>query len=172
MRIPGTSFVIDGPRSIAVLLLGAACASGGVAWGVQSSAAHDLRRAHELGQREVPEDDSPPPDLEDYRAILDTISEAVEIRRNIDDLLTNVEETVALFEDQRAQADEITAAALDELDAIARGLHSSVAAAETSDEKLSTLRTRLKRSAELAAAIARELEELDESLGPSVGGGP
>lgn len=172
MRIPGTSFVVNGPLSAAVLLLSGACTLGAIAWGVQSSAAHDLQRAHELGQREVPENDAPPPDLEDYRAILDTISESVEIRRGIDDLLTRVEETVALFEDQRAQADEITAAALAELDAIARSLDSSVTAAETSDKKLSTLRNRLERSAELAAAIARELEELDESLGPSVGGGP
>lgn len=172
MRIPFTSLVISVPRQLSLLLLAAATIAGASAWAIQASAAADLEEAYGVGQREVPSDDSPPPDLEDYRAILDTISRSVEIRRDVDALLTQVEDTVARFEEQRAQAGEITSGAMEELTAIARGLDSSIEAAMTSDRKLSVLRSRLARSAQLAAAIAAELEELDESLGPSIGGRP
>lgn len=165
MRIPG-------PDHLAIALLATAVATAGAAWAVQSSAAADLSAAHEIGQREVPSNDSPPPDLDDYHAILDTISNSVTIRRDIDELLGTVEETVSEFEEQRAAAEAIIADALDQLAAIGRGLDSSLTAAEDSDSKLETLGTRLERSAELAAAIARELEELDNSLGPSAGGSP
>lgn len=165
MRIPG-------PDHLAIALLVTAVTTAGAAWAVQSSAAADLAEAHEIGQREVPSNDSPPPDLDDYHAILDTISDSVTIRRDIDELLGTVEETVAEFEEQRATAEAIIADALDQLAAIGRSLDSSLTAAEDSDSKLQTLGTRLERSAELAAAIARELEELDNSLGPSAGGSP
>lgn len=165
MRIPA-------PDHLAIALLVTAVVTAGAAWAVQSSAAADLAEADEIGQREVPSDDSPPPDLDDYHAILDTISDSVEIRRDIDELLGTVETTVAEFEGQRATAEAIIADALDQLAAIGRSLDSSLKAAEDSDSKLKTLEARLERSAELAAAIARELEELDNSLGPSAGGSP
>ncbi|MFP5299166.1 MAG: hypothetical protein ACLGHL_09290, partial [Actinomycetota bacterium] len=67
---------------------------------------------------------------------------------------------------------EVVAEALASLTSIAGKLDSSVTSARQSTDRLDALGARLRRSLVLARSIADELKELDESMGPSTGGGP
>lgn len=167
MRLPDQ---IRDPRAQATGLLAAAVLISAVAWQVQSSAADDLDRAHSVQQREAPQSDAPAPETDEYRDVLETIERSVVIRREIDALLSRIEATIASFERQQDTAKQITSAALEDLEEIGSSLSSSIDAARSSNSELATLQDRLSRAAQLARRIAKELEELDESLGPSVGG--
>lgn len=161
-----------GPQRLALVLLAAAAVTSFGAWQIQSAAARALERAHDVQQRPVPEDDSPPPRVEDYRAVLDTLNESIEIRRDIDSVLAELESVVSGLREAQTEAERISDQAMRQLDLIAETLGGAATAAERATGRLGTLSDRLGTSARLARLIAEELEELDEKLGPSVGERP
>ena len=140
-----------------------------LAWRLQASAASDLKRASEFQGREVPESDSEPPDLGAYADILDTLNESITIRRNIDELLGQVEDVVSSLQHIQNRSANVSDLARLELAAIGESLGGGVQAARSSLARLGRLDGSLGKSLRLARLIAEELEELDESLGPSAG---
>lgn len=156
------------PSILALALLAFAVFQSFVAWNIQTRAADDLAEARRLSETEVESSDSEPESLGDYRAILASLEESIEIRRDIDDLLTDVEAIVGELGAQQAAARTTAVDARDELDTIAGTLGGAVRAARRSFAELTDLGDTLARSARLAARIAEELEELDRSMGPSL----
>jgi hypothetical protein len=159
------------PRLVAVLLGIAVILMAG-AWQLQSSAAHDLQRAQEAQDRDVPESDSEPPDPDDYRAILDTLEHSIEIRRDIELQLQAIEGSIASLEGRQTEAAETATSAREALVAIANALGGAADASNSSLDRVSVLQDRLGLSARLARLIAQELEELDHKLGPTAGRRP
>lgn len=156
--------------SVAALALSAVCSI--VAWTNFSAAANGAAEAHRIQAQEAPQGGGEPPDLEEYRAILDTLDESLEIRTQIDDLLGQIESSIARIEGRQDDAISLVSSALEEVEAITLSLGSSAESASISDRALTSLRDKLATSASLARAIAEELEELDRSMGPSIGDGP
>jgi hypothetical protein len=139
-----------------------------IAWRVQASAHADLSRASSIQQKEVPESDSKPPNIKQYRAVLDTLNRSIEIRTEIDGRITKLESIVRSLDSRRKDSEEIARASRDQLDAIAVTLGGASGAARRSVKELSGLGDGIVVSARLARLIAEELEELDNNLGPTV----
>lgn len=148
-----------------VAIVGVVLGLGG--WILQSSATSALQKALEVQQREVPDDGGAPPSLGQYRAVVTTIEDSIGIRQNIDSLLGGIESDVEALVATQSDSRRVVADALDSLTSIAGKLDSSVTSARDSSDRLSALRERLRRTYVLARLIADELEELDESMGPS-----
>jgi hypothetical protein len=155
---------------VAVGLLGIAAVLSVVAWRFEAAAAADLARAREVQGREVPEGGGRPPTLDQYHDILATLERSVAIRREIDEVIAEIEDTIAGLGARQEEALGVVRGALGDIAAIGRDLDASVEAARTSGAELRSLERRLARTAALARAIAGELEELDRSFGPTVGG--
>jgi hypothetical protein len=153
---------------VAVGLLCAAAVLSIVAWQVQSSALDDIKRARRVQGSEVPESDAPPPDLEQYAQILDTLDESIEIRKQIDGRLAKLEALVRSFDARRKDSEEIAVAGRGELLAIGRILGGAAGAADRSVTRLRDLGGQIGTSARLTRLIAEELEELDRSFGPTL----
>ncbi len=149
-------------------LLGAAAFLALAAWQVQASALSDINRARQVQDSEVPDSDSPPPDLEQYAAILDTLDESIKIRRDIDERLAKLESLVGSFESRRKDAEQIAEAGRAQLLAIGRTLGGASGAADRSVKRLGDLGGRIEKSSRLTRLIAEELEELDQSFGPTL----
>ncbi|MGH2734155.1 MAG: hypothetical protein ACRDKZ_01135 [Actinomycetota bacterium] len=156
-------------QHLVVVLLGLAVAAGGTAWQWQSSAADALVRAQEIQEAKVAEDDSPPPDLDQYRAILERLDESVAIRRGVDEQLARIERVVASLQRTQGDARDISLRTASELDQIAALLGGAVQATDRSVRDLGTVTDELRRSRRLARLIAAELEELDRKMGPTIG---
>lgn len=148
------------------LALASAVTLMSLAWQVQSGAADTFLAARDVQEAKVPEGDASAPDLDDYRAIIETLQEAIETRRDIDGVLSEVEAVIADLQDQQASATDVTTLVGQELQRIGTTLAGAVGAAGDSIEGLRVLEDRLARSEELARLIAEELEELDGNLGP------
>ncbi|MGH2755511.1 MAG: hypothetical protein ACRDLB_13920 [Actinomycetota bacterium] len=160
------------PNIITSGLLAGAVVFAGLAWSIQADAASTSREAIRVQNEEVPESDAPPPDVDEYQAILDTLDRSIAIRKRVDGLLVEVEELVGSLRRRQVEAASIAESAQQELRMIAADLYSSVTSARASSRKLNSLEGDLAVSARLAALIAEELEELDRSLGPSLGREP
>lgn len=153
-------------RRAPVALLAVAVLAATVAWRLQASAAQTLAQARAAGARTVPDAGGGPPDVADYERILATLEASVAVRREIDDRLGEVERVVgALRGRQRAAAGAAEATSSD-LARIARALGGARTSARASVGGLRRLGRSLTETVRLAWLIARELEELDRSLGP------
>jgi hypothetical protein len=155
----------------AAILLAIGAAGGLLGWQIQGRAAHDLRLAHDLQSRETGSEGEPP-SAEDNAEIIEVLGQAIELRRSIEEILVSIETDVGFLRSQQERAALIPRQAADQLSMIGASLASSIAASGESIEGLSELQGGLRRSARLAWAIARELEELDRKMGPTVGGRP
>ena len=158
------------PGPLAVALLALALAAAGVAWWLQAAAGADLKQAAIVQGREVPDPGGEPPNIADYEAILEELTEAIGVRQNIENRLVIIEDAVATLNQQRTEALGRTVAGAEALDDIGARLGAAVEAAGASRTRLGVLDSRLEESARLARLIAEELEELDRSLGPSADG--
>lgn len=138
------------------------------AWRAQTSAGDALAAARQVQEAEVPDSDSDSASVRDYRAIVSSLEKSIAIRSEIDGLLGEVEEIVGNLNKTQQQAIETARVTRDEVGGIGHILSGSIDASRDSLEGLRVLRKRLARSAELSRLIADELEELDESLGPTV----
>jgi hypothetical protein len=116
--------------------------------------------------KEVGSDDGAPPSAADNRAIIASLERGIAVRKKIDEQLQLIESSVANLAQRQAEAEEITRLAFEEVGAIGRALGGASGAARRSVDRLGDLRLELRRSAELARAIAEELEELDRKMGP------
>lgn len=156
-------------RKFAVLiLLVTSVLSGAIAWQLQASAAADLRRAQTVQEDDVGGDSAPPPKVSEYRAILATLDRSLRIRKNIDSDLSRIEKAVAGLQSQQDKAAAISEAGGGEIAKIAGTLGSAAGAARSVSSALDTLEGRLDESETLTRAIAEELEELDQSFGPTL----
>lgn len=155
------------PGPLAVVFLALAVAAVGAAWQLQASAGADLRQAAALQAREVPDPGGDPPDIADYEAILEELTEAIRVRQKIESRLVIIEDTVALLNQQRTEGVARTSEGAEALADIGASLGAAVEAARASRTRLDGLESRLEVSARLARLIAEELEELDRRLGPS-----
>jgi hypothetical protein len=151
---------------VAVGLLVAAAGLGGGAWVLQSAAAEDLARAREVQNREVGDGDAAPPDVDQYRQIIETLDRSIAIRERIDGVLGEIEQQVGAVERQRQKAQQVAVGGRREIERIASILGGASGSARRTIAKLRSLETSIGESARLSALIAEELEELDESLGP------
>lgn len=158
-------FSVKVPRGPALLSAIAVVVSM-AAWALQASAAADLRAAAEIQQSDIPEGGAAPESIGTYREVLVTLDESIAIRERIDKVLAGVEKTTRELRNNQDEALAITRRATRELRRIAEKLGGAVGAAEVSVTELDVLQRRLNRSSSLAALIARELAELDRSLGP------
>jgi hypothetical protein len=139
-----------------------------VAWRVQESAHSDLSRARSIQGREVPDSASKPPDLEQYRAVLDTLGRSIRIRTEIDGRLEKVESIVRALDSRRRDSEQIANAGRAQLTAIAGLLGGASGGAQRSVRGLRGLGDGIAASARLSRLIAEELEELDRNLGPTL----
>jgi hypothetical protein len=155
------------PERASAVCLGVAVAAGFAAWGFQASAAHALDEAGYFQGKEVPSQGAPPPNVRQYRAILDSLDAAIAVRRRIDELLARAENVVAALKRRQSASTDAAALSKAELATIARTLGGAVKAARSSFGRLQDVERRLRVSAQLAARIAEELEELDRKLGPT-----
>jgi hypothetical protein len=160
------------PNILALGLLGAAVVVGGLAWAIQAGAASTYDEAIRLQNAEVPESDAAPPAISDNKAVIETLERSISIRKRVDGLLGEVEELIDSLSERQAEALAVALRSQQELGRIAVNLDSSATSAVRSSQRLGSLRSSLLTSARLADLIAEELEELDESLGPSVGTEP
>ena len=160
------------PNVLAVGLLVGAVVFGGLAWMIQADAAATYDDAIRIQNAQVPESDAAPPAISDNKAVIETLERSIAIRKRVDGLLGEVEDLIDSLSRRQAEALAIAQRSQQELAMIARNLDSSVTSAEASSRRLGSLRDQLRTSARLAALIAEELEELDRSLGPTVGGEP
>jgi chromosome segregation ATPase len=149
------------------LLAGAACLTL-ISWQLQASAHSDLRRARSIQEKEVSESDSRPPNLKQYKAVLETLSKSIEIRTEIDGRLEKLESIVRSLDSRRKDSEEIAEAGRAQLTAIAGTLGGASGAARRSVKELGGLGDRITVSARLSRLIAEELEELDHNLGPTI----
>ena len=155
------------PGPLAVALLAVAVAAAGAAWLLQAAAGDDLRQAAVMQEREVADPGGDPPDIADYEAILEELTEAIEVRQDIESRLVIIEDTVALLKRQSIEGRGRTIEGAEALTDIGAGLGAAIDAAKKSRTRLGVLDSRLEESARLARLIAEELEELDRRLGPS-----
>lgn len=155
-------------RSTVVTLLVAAVAFGVIAWQMQSSAASDLARTLEVQQDEVGGGGGEPPDVSDYRRILQTLNRSIAIRKDIDSSLSRIESAVEALRSEQEKAAAISTAGKQQIEGIATTLGSAAGAAETTARDLSTLDGHLAKSKRLSRLIAEELEELDRTFGPTL----
>jgi hypothetical protein len=151
---------------VAVGFLIAAAGLGGGAWALQSAAAEDLARARELQGREVGDGDAAPPDVGQYRQIIETLDRSIAIRKRIDRVLSEIEDQVGAVERQRQKARQVAVGGRREIERIASILGGASGSAQRAIAKLRSLETSIGESARLSGLIAEELEELDESIGP------
>ena len=154
--------------SIVLTLLVAAVALAIVAWQMQSSAASDLARTLEVQQDEVGGEGGEPPDVADYRRILQTLNRSIAIRKNIDASLSRIESAVDALRNEQEKAAAISAAGKQQIAQIATTLGSAAGAAKTTAGDLTTLDGHLGKSERLSRLIAEELEELDRTFGPTL----
>lgn len=154
-------------RTISLGLLAAAVVMMLASWGLQSEATGNLERAEALSARDVEEEGSPEV-IADYRAVLDSLNESIEIRTEIDAMLTDVEGIIVALQEQSDGARETADESRDELEAIARILGGAVGSARSSFDDLRGLEDTLRASGRLANLIADELETLDHKLGPTL----
>lgn len=160
------------PARISVVLLVVAIAATGVAWSIQSSAASALETTLRLQSADVGDSDAAAPSVQENRDILEVLGESIAIRKRIDGLLSEVESAVVTLARRQDAALQLARRGSGQLDAIGSALGGAVGSTRRSVRRLGGLRGRLGRSARLAAAIERELEELDRKLGPSPGRTP
>lgn len=153
-------------RRVSSVLLVASVALMAVAWQVQADAAAKLALARRIQGAEVGDEAASPPNLDDYRAVVGTLQESIEIRTGIDGMLGEVEEIVLAMQQSQAGAADVSQTASEQLSLIAASLGGSVGAARDAIEGLRRLGDELVDSERLARLIALELEELDESMGP------
>ena len=159
-----------GIPGVTVLLCIASTGASLGAWQLQRSAAEDLIEARVVQSRKIGSNDSPPPSPAENRAIIASLDRGIAVRKKIDDQLRAIESSVASLAIRQQEAEDITKLAYREVAAIGRALGGATGAAQRSVTRLGRLRLQLRDSAELARAIAEELEELDRKMGP--GGGP
>ncbi|MGH2750912.1 MAG: hypothetical protein ACRDK3_08590 [Actinomycetota bacterium] len=159
-------------KTITLGLLSVSAFAAFVAWQLQSAAGGALERAEAIQTTEVPADDAASPDLRQYRAILERLDESIVIRGAIDERLAEIEAIVAELRTMQEEATSISDQATDETQRIGGALGGALEATRTSTRGLGSVRARLEISARLAGRIAQELEELDRSLGPTVGRRP
>ena len=153
------------PGFVASVALAVAFGSLMTAWGLQRSAAGDLERAGELQARETGDQDMEPPSTEENEVILETLEDAIGLRRDIDSILRRVEDALAFLTAKQSASRELSGRSGAELDRIARAVGGVLESARASTGRLGVLRGDLQVSAELAQRIAEELEELDENMG-------
>ncbi|MDQ3956053.1 MAG: hypothetical protein M3285_10960 [Actinomycetota bacterium] len=151
---------------VAVGFLFTAAALGAGAWALQSAAAGDLDRAREVQGREVADGNSAPPDVDQYRQIIETLDRSIAIRKRIDEVLSDIERGVSAVDRQRRKAQGVAAGGRREIERIASLLGGATDSARRTVAKLHSLETSIGESVRLSRLIAEELEELDESLGP------
>lgn len=151
----------------AALFLSIAALCTFTAWRLQSSAADALVSARRIQNLEVPDSGVQPASVQEYRAIVRSLQRSIDIRTEIDGLLAEVDEIVRALNETQTDAIVTADETRDELARIGQILGGSGRASRESVDGLTSLRDRLERSAELGELIADELEELDESLGPS-----
>jgi hypothetical protein len=157
------------PGWTGLLLVAVGATSGAIAWQVEGAAADDLARAVSVQESEVPESDAAPPEVAQYRAILDVLDESIEIRRDIDESLSEIEGFVSDLDKEQSKATAVADTGRGELARISDLLRSAAGAARATTGELRELDGKLAISVVRSRAIAHELEELDESLGPSLG---
>lgn len=155
-------------RTISIGLLASAVVMMLASWGLQSEAAGNLERAGALSAADLEDGGPGGESIADYRAVLESLNESIEIRTEIDAMLTDVEGIIVALQEQsdaaRTTADESRA----ELDMIARTLGGAVGAARSSFDDLGGLEDTLRIAGRLADLIADELETLDRKLGPTL----
>lgn len=151
-----------------LILLSAAALFAGIAWQLQSSATNDIERARSVQQDDVGDDSSSPPKVGEYRQILATLDRSLTIRKNIDASLARIERAVAALQGEQDKAADISAAGAAEIKGIATALGSAAGSARAVTSALDALEGRLDTSRTLSRRIAKELEELDRSFGPTL----
>ena len=160
------SIAARSPATVAVALLLVAATAQLAAWRVQGDAADALIEARRISTSGGGGSAAEGPSLEDHQAILDVLDESIEVRQQIDDTLTGLEEVVGSLRAAQDDSKAISAQAGAETRAIATILGGAADATDTSLSRLAELRELLGRSSALARAIAAELEELDDNIGP------
>lgn len=154
-------------KVVSIGLLVASVVMMGASWGFQSEAAGSLEKAQTLAGREVEEGGPGGEVIDDYRAVLDSLNYSIELRFEIDSMLSDVEGIIVRLQ-KRSDAARLTAdESRSELEMIARTLGGAVRAAQSSFADLGALRGALTVSGRLASLIAAELAELDHKLGPT-----
>ena len=153
---------------LTVVFLSVAVLAMFAAWQEQLAAGSALAAARRIQNIEIPDSGAEPASAEDYRQIVESLDESIAIRTRIDGLLTDVEDIVTGLNETQKSAIGTAAATKGHVSEIGRVLAGSIEASRDSVDGLKTLQARLARSAELGGAIAEELEELDQSLGPTV----
>lgn len=155
-------------KVVSLGLLVASVMMMGAAWGFQSEAAGNLERAQTLASREVEGGGPGGEVIADYRAVLDSLSYSIELRSEIDSMLTDVEGIIVRLQERSDAAQATADDSRSELELIARTLGGAVGAARSSFSDLGALDDALTVSSRLAVLIADELAELDNKLGPSL----
>ena len=153
---------------LASVFLAVAVGAVFIAWQLQSAAGDALASARRIQNLEVPDSGADPPSPRDYRKIVQSLDRSIAIRTRIDGLLSEVESIVRGLNETQRRAIATAATTRKDVGRIGRSLGGSIDASKDSVRGLRTLRERLARSAEIGEAIADELEELDESLGPTL----
>ena len=161
-----------GAARASLVLLAVATACGAGAWRLQAEAGELLKQAVAVQEAEVPEEGGSSPSLEEYQDVVEALEESIALRSRIDALLSRVEELTSALGRQQQEAAAVTAEAESRLDEIGGILGAARTEARRSGEQLTVLLESLGRTPRLARLIAEELEELDRSLGPSVGRSP
>ena len=156
---------------VSVVLVAIAAGGALAGWQLQGQAADALNEAKVFQAREVASQGEPP-SAEENEKIIEVLSEAIDVRRSIEEILVQIEDDVLVLRQQQEQAGRITEQADTQLAAIGSSLAGAVDASGSSQRRLGRLEAALGRSATLARLIAQELEELDRKMGPSAGGRP
>ncbi len=155
-------------RTISLGLLVAAVVMMFASWGLQSEAAGNLEQAGALSGADLEDGGPEGESIGDYQAILDSLNESIEIRTEIDAMLTDVEGIIVALQQQSDAARTTADESRTELDMIARTLGGAVEAARSSFDDLAGLEDTLRIAGRLADLIADELESLDRKLGPTL----
>lgn len=153
---------------LSAMLLGIAMLGMFMAWQMQTAAGDALASARSVQNAEPAGGGAEAGSVEDYRAIVDSLDRSIEIRSRIDSLLADVEEIVRRLNETQSDAIATAREARGDLDGIGRTLGGSLEASYEALNGLERLRKKMSRSSKLGRKIADELEELDESLGPSL----
>ena len=156
---------------ISLVLVTVAAAGALAGWQLQGQAADALNEAKVFQSREVASQGEPP-SAEENEKIIVVLSEAIDVRRSIEEILVQIEDDVRVLREQQEQAGRITEQADTQLAAIGSSLAGAVNASGSSQRRLGRLESALARSGVLARLIAEELEKLDRKMGPSAGGRP
>jgi hypothetical protein len=153
---------------LATVFLSIAVVAMFIAWQEQKAAGDALAAARRIQNIEIPDSGAEPASADDYRQIVRSLDESIAIRTRVDGLLSDVEEIVTGLNETQRRAIATAATTRDDVGRIGSVLAGSIEASRDSIDGLRALQARLARSAELGRAIAEELEELDQSLGPTV----